>query len=394
MRGSFCLRLLLLLQLLLIIPTLCRGASPDIPLELKPALNLFNKGELIEAYGALDSLEEAQRSSKEFLFLKAMTKWKMMWLSTYSPADRAKVIALLDQVDTLCAPTMQQDSAMQFYHAAAIGLRAQIAATDGDWWKTAKLGKKMKNHALEILEKDPEYYPANYLLGSYNYFADALPGYLKFLRVLVFLPGGDRKEGLKQLHIAYAKGGITESEAAKTLAIIYTYYERKFDAGKKICDEVLNRYPPGFDIALYRSINLYFLKDYDESIASLQALRSQILSYSAKHDAESSVLPVYRPMEREIRYWVARSKIQQQKWNEARELLVALSEPRVHHPYWLLRGVYLSLAQLDYQAKNIPRAEGWIAKVLDWSDVKDSHEKAKKLKKKRGKVGAFDMDFL
>ena len=382
------------LLVLLISSNPCWSASPEIPVELQPALTLFNKGELIEAYGALDGLEESHTSSKEYFFLKAMTKWKMMWLSTYNPSDSEKVVALLDQVDGLCTPSMDQDSAMQFYHAAAIGLRAQMAATGGDWWKTAKLGKKMKNHAVEILEKDPAFYPANYLLGSYNYFADALPGYLKFLRVLVFLPGGDRKDGLKQLQVAYEKGGITETEAAKTLAIIYTYYERKFDAGKKICDEVLDRYPPSFDIALYRSINLYFLKDYAESILSLEELRSQILAYSTKHEAGDSVLPVYQPMEREIRYWIARSKIQQQKWNEARELLVALSDPPVHQPYWLLRGVYLSLAQLDYQAKNIPRANGWIARVLDWSDVKDSHDKAKKLKKKKGKVGAFDIDFL
>jgi hypothetical protein len=370
------------------------SASPELPTELRSALDLFNNGELIEASLALDKLDDAHSSSREFLFLKAMTKWKMMWLSTYDPSQNKEVVALLDRVDSLCLPTMGQDSSMQFYHAAAIGLRAQIAATRGDWWKTAKLGKQMKNHAAEILEKDPEFYPANYLLGSYNYFADALPGYLKFLRVFVFLPGGDRKDGLKQLRVAYEKGGITESEAAKTLAIIYTYYEQEFDAGKKICDELLERYPPSFDIALYRSINLYYLKDYEESIAALQELRAQILAYSEKHEAGESIIPMYRPMEREVRYWIARSKIQQKKWDEARQLLTALSDPPVHHPYWLLRGVYLSMAQLEYQDKNIPRAEGWIAKVLDWSDVKDSHNKAKKLKKRKGKVGTFEIDFL
>jgi hypothetical protein len=378
---------------LLGLANLCFAGSPELPTELHQSLDLFNKGQLLEAYTTLDSLDNGAANSKEFLFLKAMTKWKMMWLSTYNPSDKKEVIALLDQVDDLCLPGVEEDATMQFYHAAATGLRAQIAATGGDWWKTAKLGKQMKNDAVEILAKDPEFYPANYLLGSYNYFADALPGYLKFLRVFVFLPGGDRKDGLKQLRLAYEKGGITESEAAKTLAIIYTYYERKFQSGKEICDELLERYPPSFDIALYRAINLYFLKDYAGSIASLQELRSDILEYSEKH-GEDSVLPVYRPMEREVRYWIARGKIQQRKWDEARALLDDLAEPRVHHPYWLLRGVYLSLAQLDYQAKNIPRAEGWIAKVLQWSDVKESHDKAKKLKKKKGQVGVFDIDFL
>src|SRR5688572_1541960 len=144
----------------------------------------------------------------------------------------------------------------------------------------------MKEDALAIVAADHQFYPAYYLLGSYNYFADALPSYLKFLRVLVFLPGGDRKDGLKQLVTAYEKGGISESEAGKTLAIIYTYYERKFEDGKKMCDDLLQRYPAAYDVSLYKGINLYFLKDYDASVQWLEHLRSELFEYSAKHDQQ------------------------------------------------------------------------------------------------------------
>ncbi len=372
----------------------CWGASPKLPTELEPALDLFNRGQLLEAYAVLNGLEGTHSTSKEFLFLKAMTKWKMMWLSTYNSADRQEVIGLLDNVDSICVPGLQQDAALQFYHAAAIGLRAQVAATDGDWWKTAKLGKRMKNHASKIVEKDPEFYPAYYLLGSYNYFADALPGYLKFLRVFVFLPGGDRKQGLKQLIEAYEKADITKGEAGKTLVIIYTYYEQNFDDGIKMSDNVLDQYAPSFDVGLYKGINLYYSKDFEGTISWFEKLRLQILDYSAKHAPDDSVVPIYRPMEREIRYWTARAKIQQQKWDEAREILLALAEPPVHQPYWLLRGVYLSLAQVDYNEKKDDSAEAWIEKVLKWTDVKEAHEKAKKLKKRKGRVAMFEIDFL
>jgi len=326
--------------------------------------------------------------------LKAMSKWKMMWLSTYSPEDVLEVGKLIDQVQALCAPLMEEDVDARFFYAASIGLQAQIAATEGDWWQTAKLGKKMKSEALWILEKDPDFHPADYLLGSYNYFADALPGYLKFLRVLAFLPGGDREEGLKQLQLSYEKGGITESEAGRTLVLIYTYYEQDFEAGKKLSDKILERYPLSYDISLYRGIDLYYTKQWDEAINTLEKLRSQIIEYSALHESSKQIVSVYRPMEREIRYWIARAKIQQGHIDEAREILLRLANPAIHQPYWLMRGVYLSLAQIDYKNHEQGRADGYVYKVLVWEDVKDSHDKANKLRKKKGKVDIFDIDFL
>jgi hypothetical protein len=382
------------LPILFFVANFCWASSPELPPEIQTRLDLFNKGQLIEAYNSLKGLEGTHSDSKEYLFLLAMAKWKMMWLSTFNPSDRQEVVDLLDKVDAMCLPAIDQDLNSQFYYASAIGLRAQIAATQGDWWKTAKLGKKMKGHAVKIVEEDKEFYPAYYLLGSYNYFADALPSYMKFLRVLVFLPGGDRKEGLKQLILGYDKGGISQGEAGKTLAVIYTYYERKFEDGKKMCEDLLERYPQSYDVALYKGINLYFLKDYEASISWFEDLRTRIQIYSAIHKSPDSMIPLYRPMEREIRYWIARGKIHQEKWEEAREILMELAVPPVHQPHWLLRGVYLSLAQIDYHEKNVPRAESWISKVLQWDDTKDAHEKAKKLKKKKGNIGTFDIDLL
>ena len=393
--SRFLASLLILISICFLIgPHLSSASSPELPSELQPPLKLFNDGQLLEAYALLNQLQNDHSASKEFLFLKAMTKWRMMWLSTYNASDRQEILDLLDKVDQLCLPKLKEDPTSLFYHAASTGLRAQIAATDGDWWKTASLGKRMKNHALDILAKDPDFYPAYYLLGSYNYFADALPGYLKFLRVLVFVPGGDRKEGLKQLQIAFEKGDITESEAGTTLTIINTYYERKFENGKTMCETLLQRYPHSFDIALYKGINLYYLEDFEASVSWLQNLHGQILEYSTKHESNGSIVPVYRPMEREIRYWIARGLIQQKKYEEAREVLSKLASPAVHQPYWLLRGVYLSLAQIDYKMDRPEYALGWITKVLKWQDVKESHDKAKVLKKRKGNVGTFEIDFL
>jgi hypothetical protein len=99
-------------------------------------------------------------------------------------------------------------------------------------------------------------------------------------------------------------------------------------------------------------------------------------------------------MEREVRYWIARNLIQQEKLEESSKILLALVKPEIHQPYWLMRGVYLSLAEIDYKNNNVTSAEERLEKVLRWQDVKDSHAKAIRLMRKEGDVGTFDMDFL
>ena len=378
----------------LLIPGFLWASQPELSPELKPPLQLLNNGQILETLSSLKDIGTTRVDMRQYLFLKAMAKFKIAWLSTYSQKDMADIQSILDQVDKLCLPHVDEDNQARFFYAASIGLRAQIAGTQGDWWQTAKLGKRMKGEAELIIEKDRDFYPAYYLLGSYNYFADALPAYLKFFRVFAFMPGGDRSEGLKQLTLSYEKGGITEDEAGRTLALIYTYYEKDFDQGIKTTQKILDHYPLSYDTALYKGINLYFTRQWADAADWLGKLRAQILDYSARHDSPKAVVPVYLPMEREIRYWIARAKIQQGQTEEARQILLALANPPIHQPYWLLRGVYLSLAQIDYQNKEPGRADGYVFKVLSWQDVKDSHEKASKLKKKKGKVDTFDLDFL
>ena len=42
-----------------------------------------------------------------------------------------------------------------FYYTGVYGMRAQLAATENEWWSTAQLGKKMKRNAEMLVKKDP-----------------------------------------------------------------------------------------------------------------------------------------------------------------------------------------------------------------------------------------------
>ncbi len=378
----------------LLITSPCVAKELTLPPELLHPLVQMNNGYLLEAYSELKSYNHENPDDRAGLFLQAFVKWKMMWLSTYSESDRNELQDLFEQVEKQTEPDMKDDTDALFFYTGVLGMRAQLAATENEWWATAQLGKQMKHNAELLVENDPEYNEAFYFLGSFNYFADALPSYIKFLRTLMFLPSGDRTKGSKQLIRAYEKGNLVSAEAGRTLAIIYTYYERIPKYGIRMCDNLLLQYPDGFDVGLYKGINLYYTSKFKESETWLKQLRSNILKYSQNHvGTEEKVISVYMPMEREVRYWIARSLIQQKRYEEAREILEKLNDPPIHQPWWIIRGVYLSLAQLYYLEDEPSRVAPLLNQVLDWDDAKESHTKARLLKKKKDKIGKFEIDF-
>jgi tetratricopeptide (TPR) repeat protein len=385
-------RFFVLIFLLVACP--CIAKELTLTEELLPSLVAMNNGHLIEAYSQLKNYTKENPEDIDGLFLLALAKWKMMWISTYSKSDRMEFVELLNQVENLTQENIEEDVDAMFFYTGVQGMRAQLNATENEWWTTAQLGKKMKRNAELLVEKDPDYNEAYYFLGSFNYFADALPSYIKFVRTFMFLPGGNRTIGLKQLIRAYDQGNLVSAEAGRTLAIIYTYFEKIPKYGITMCENLLVRYPDSYDVRIYKGINLYYSSEFEDAEVWLKEARLKILEYSKVHGGTpEKVVAVYMPMEREVRYWIARSLIQQKKFDEAREILEELRDPPVHQPWWIMRGVLLSLAQIYYNQEQPSRAEEMINQVLDWSDVKDSHEKAELLKKKKQKIDKFEIDF-
>ena len=120
-----------------------------------------------------------------------------------------------------------QDEARSYlYEGLAYGLRAELEALRDHALATARAGKKLRNLSLSALKLDPGLNDAWFGVGLYNYFEDTLPTYVKMLRFLILLPGGDRVEGLRQMHLAMDKGQLVSAEAKFHLA---KDYSRSFD---------------------------------------------------------------------------------------------------------------------------------------------------------------------
>src|SRR5262245_56926500 len=249
----------------LLFPAALLFADESLNPELIPGIQLMNNGQFLERQSFFKNYVQSHPDDPRALFLLSMIDWKIMWISSYSKAEREDLGKLIDQVDQSFSTAKDTDVNALFFYTASIGLRASIATWQNEWWDAAQLGKKMKKNAEDLVRIDPENYDSYYLLGSYNYFADALPGAVKFVRSLLFLPSGNKVDGVKQLIISYQKGKITAGEAGRTLSIIYTYFEKQHEYGIKMCDNVLAQYPDNYEIGLYKGINLYYRKQWKDS---------------------------------------------------------------------------------------------------------------------------------
>jgi tetratricopeptide (TPR) repeat protein len=139
----------------------------------------------------------------------------------------------------------QQDEARNdFYAGLAYALRAQLEALRDHALATARAGKKMRNLSLAALKLDPNLNDAWFGVGLYNYFVDTLPTYVKMLRFLILLPGGDRLEGLRQMEQAMDKGQLVTEEAKFHLAKNYSRpIDRQYARSLELFRQMQQQFP-------------------------------------------------------------------------------------------------------------------------------------------------------
>ena len=138
----------------------------------------------------------------------------------------------------------QDEARSCLYEGLAYGLRARLEALRDHALGTARSGKKLRNLSLAALKLDPSLNDAWFGVGLYNYFVDTLPTYVKMLRFLILLPGGDRLVGLRQMQQAMEKGQLVNAEARFHLAKNYSRpIDRQYARSLELFGQMEQEYP-------------------------------------------------------------------------------------------------------------------------------------------------------
>jgi hypothetical protein len=169
------------------------------------------------------------------------------------PSDDA-YLALLDKGIHLAEMHLaKSDSAeMEFYAGMGWGLRGRLMGLFDDHLGVARAAVKGRAYLLRCLELDPQMYDAYAGLGLYNYLADTLSGLAKVLRFFMGIPGGDKREGVRQLRIAMEQGVLTRTGARFYLANVLRVYEHDYSASTDVLSPLVAQYPqnPVFQLVL------------------------------------------------------------------------------------------------------------------------------------------------
>jgi hypothetical protein len=178
--------------------------------------------------------------------LEALALW---WELSLEPESRRSDARFVRSVEQAIAATEAwtrrepQRAEAWFYAGAAYGARVQWRVLREQRLAAARDGKRIKESLERALALDPELHDANFGLGMYRYYADIGPAALKLLRWVLWLPGGDRADGLRRIMLARDHGQVVGGEADYQLHLIYLWYEKRSRDALAIVRRLQQRYP-------------------------------------------------------------------------------------------------------------------------------------------------------
>lgn len=224
-----------------------------------------------------------------------------------------------------------------FYMGAAYAVRVQWRVLRDEKLSAARDGKRILKALEQSLELDPSLDDAYFGMGMYKYYADIAPAAARFLRVLLFLPGGDRKLGLEQMLRARSRGKLLQGEAEYQLHIIYLWYERQTKLAVEILSDLRQQYP-GNPLFLSETARIQdeYLHDITASLASWRAL------LAASREQRSNA-----PLLGEVRARLAMADLLNRlhQTDDSIEQLEAVIASKPHVPHGSLPLAYLRLGE-------------------------------------------------
>jgi tetratricopeptide (TPR) repeat protein len=160
-----------------------------------------------------------------------------------------------------------------FYLAASYAPLVQWKLLRGERLSAARDAARIKSALEQALALDPSLDDAYFGIGVYHYYADVASIGVKFLRVLMLLPGGNRELGLKEMLQARDRGILLRGEADYQLHFVYLWYEKQPERALELVLGLDARYPSN-PLFLERAARIEHgsLHDHRESAGAWQRL--------------------------------------------------------------------------------------------------------------------------
>lgn len=308
--------------------------------------------------------------------------------------DADPILEHLDRAITLCDKEIEHPSTNPVYYyyrgRAWLG-KAQVYTLTRSYWGAGRAASHAKHDLEKFLESEPNHPDAQGDLGAFLYFADTLPGVVKFLSKLLFIPGGDRERGLRMLTFAATHNGAFTTDYQIALAAIYLVFEGRFEEGTVAMEELIDRYP-----YYARLVEPYGVLAplYPTRIREFQRLEDRVIAH---HLSRGSNLVDWSLVKR---IQLHRSYVNMFFGHPQRAFfeLGSLVEKPVERPDWMLPLAMINLGHLEAKRGETETALGLFNQVKSTDSMSHFHDLAggliKSLESPWKPVELADLDFV
>jgi tetratricopeptide (TPR) repeat protein len=218
------------------------------------------------------------------------------WRLLLDPEDTSRDATLLTRINAAIASTEAwvarepKRAEAWFYLGGAYGTRVLLRGHRGQYLAAARDGKRIHDSLQLAISLDATLGDAYFGLGLYHYYAAIAPRPARIISMLMFLPGGDRAGGLREMEQTRTKGMLLRGEADYQLHLIYLWYERQPTTALRLIDGLRTRYPtnPVFFIRL-AEVQGNYIRNHQ---AALQTYRSMLDAVRAGRIAVPSMSEV------------------------------------------------------------------------------------------------------
>jgi tetratricopeptide (TPR) repeat protein len=330
----------------------------------------FYRGEKDEARADLEKFLAAHPASLPARFALVQI------LESRARDDRSLEADVERRLDSLIADAdarydrSDKDDEALFYLANAHMVRAAYRYNhDKGMWGAARDGAKSKRYSDAYVKRHPEHGDAYFALGTYNYYVELAPAFLKVIRPLLFLPSGNRAEGLKQLERAYTNGSLFSFQAGMVLMEIYGSFEGRPTDGVRVGEELARRYPdnPSVQFAL---AELYLGPAVEDPVKAARQYE-RVIAYETRRGEK-------RPTLYQAQLGLASSLQQQWRGDAAITALTSTIDANPSEPSWVMPVFLMRRANYRALAGDARAAED-VNRVLAEPKWKDRHKGANEL---------------
>ena len=250
-----------------------------------------------------------------------------------------QIDALIADAEARHSRSATDDEAL-FYLANAHFVRAAYRYDhDKGMWGAARDGARSKRLADVYVKRRPEHGDAYFMLGAYNYYVEIVPSFVKLIRPLLFLPSGNRVEGLKQIERAYAQGSIFSFQAGVMLMEIYGSFEGRPADGVRTGEQLAQKYPENPQVQ-FQLAELYVGPTVEDYAGAAAQYEKVIASESRRSETRDAL---YR-----AQLGLASALAQQWRQDESIRVLSATIDRKPSTPAWVLPSFLLRRA--NYRA--------------------------------------------